>query len=118
MALGVTATATATAVTATVTGAAAGAVVAVQIATPAGVTEDAGTRTGNGTVTLAPLDSGRKIVTAWLTSGGEATATEVVVPSTDAPEVAWYRVVRLDRVPGSPYMRARVEREERPVEPQ
>jgi len=116
MALVVTATATATVVTVTLTGTV-GAAVSLRLSTPAGAEEDTGSRTGDGTVSLTPSSAGRKFVTAWITAGGGAASCEVVVPSTAAPTVAWYRVVRIDRVPGEPYKRLRVERIEKPVEP-
>ncbi len=116
MALGVTATATATVVTATLTGTT-GAAILVRLTTVAGAVEANGGRTGDGTVTLVPLSAGRKFVNAWRADGSDAASTEVIVPSTAVSDVAWYRVKRIDRLPGAPYKNLVMERVERPIEP-
>ena len=92
-----------------------------RVMTLAGVEEDEQGRVGSGAITLTPTSSGRKVVVAWpfnRTDGEPSNVVEVNVPSaTVTPTVAWYRVTQLDRLTGSPYRRAAVERVERPIEP-
>jgi len=85
-----------------------------------GTIEDTDVRTGSGTGTLTPAGGGRKRVQAYQTTEAAANPSrvvEVAVPSGSPADVGWYRVMRLDRLPGSPYMRVVVERTEKAVEP-
>jgi len=87
-----------------------------------GVTiEDSDVRVGSGVGTLTPAGSGRKFVQAYQTTDASANPSnlvEIVVPSVSSTaDVGWYRVVRLDRLPGSPNMRVVVERTTKAVEP-
>jgi len=82
--------------------------------------EDTDVLTGSGTGTLTPSSGGRKFVQAYQTTDASANPSnmvEVVVPSTSPADVGWYRVMRLDRLPGSPFMRIVVERTEKAAEP-
>ncbi len=111
---------TATAVPVVITGTA-GVTYRARLMTLVGVEEDEQARVGSGSLTLTPTSSGRKVVVAWPhnTAAGEpSNVVEITVPPTsETPTVAWYRVTRLDRLPGSPFRRAMVERVERPLEP-
>jgi len=111
---------TATSVPYTLTGTA-GVSYTVRLLSADGTTiEDTDVRTGSGTGTLTPAGGGRKFVQAYQTtvaSANPSNMVEVTVPSTSAADLAWYRVMRLDRLPGSPYMRVVVERREKAVEP-
>ena len=83
--------------------------------------EDELGRVGSGDVVLTALGVGLRYVIAWGVDGvnqtGPTNVFIVNVPDTSVSDVAHYRVIMIEQIPGTPYKQITLERIERPISP-
>ncbi len=83
--------------------------------------EDEDGRVGSGTVILTALGTGLRYLVAWGVAGIYHTEPTdvfiIIIPDTSVSDVAHYRVIMIEQIPGTPYKQITLERIERPISP-
>ena len=81
--------------------------------------EDGDGITGSGNVVLTALGTGLRYLSAWGVDGVNQTEPTDVwvldIPDTSDDDTAYYRIIDIAGIPGTPYRRATLERTERPT---